>query len=815
MTIEPMIPSRIENELELMGVLMFNPSAASCKAVQAIIGPEHFSEPMMARLFHLIGEGVKDGLDGIKLMQGVRMALLPDAPHLAEIGLTPASLIGACVRRAGPAIALEGAARQIKLDHLVVLLEKATEDGDFVAVQELGAEMEGLRRAHMTDSGDMEAVGRIVDRVLTEMNTAYQTETPVKDYAFSGISSLSRWIGGWRRKRFYVIAGRPSMGKAQPLDAKVRTTAGWKPMGEIRIGERLKSIDGKQSFVSGIFPQGEKEVFQVTFSDGRTTRCCGEHLWLVHCRHWPDPKTLSTDQVSELLAKRRYQGRLWIDHAPASSWGGNVETSLPIDPYVLGALVGDGGLSQSHVRLTSASQELLDEFEQRLNGDDLRKVSGAKYGYSVSRATRLLENNTLVGLKALGLFGKRSWEKFIPRAYLDARPYQRLQLLRGLLDTDGWIEKHNSVQFSTASVQLAQDVQEVARSLGAWCAIRQKTPTYRHRGEKKVGRTAWVLTISHPDPASLFFVSHKSSVAHGRSRRKMPVFRSIVRDGVDVCQCITVTHPSHLYFTDDYIVTHNSTLALSALLRTAIKGHGVVLFALEMGKDEVSEIALCDLAWSAHRRIEYKDITATAVHKEGFEEKYADILQVQPLLNSLPFYMTEKGGLSVPDIRSQALHYKQRLEAEGKRLDVICVDHLGLLKSSGKYRGNKVAETEEISASLKELAKELNCAVIAVAQLSRQTEGRDDKRPTLADLRWSGGIEQDADCVMMVYREEYYLSKQEPDGDKELKRQTKLRECKNTMQVFIEKQRGGARGELKLFCDIGCGVVRDLVRDHG
>lgn len=258
-----------------------------------------------------------------------------------------------------------------------------------------------------------------------------------------------------------------------------------------------------------------------------------------------------------------------------------------------------------------------------------------------------------------------------------------------------------------------------------------------------------------------------------------------------------------------------STLSLSALLRTAGKGNGVMLFTLEMGRDEVSEIALCDLAWTRHCRIEYRDINSTAVHKEGFAEKLEKVLQVAPLFNSLPFYINDKGGLTVAEIRTLALQYRQRLVAEGKRLDVICIDHMGLLKSTGQYRGNKVAETEEVSASLKELAKELDCAVLALAQLSRQTEGRDDKRPTLSDLRWSGGIEQDADCVMMVYREEYYLKKEEGDPDKESTRQSKLKACANTLQVFIEKQRGGPTGEVKLFCDIGCGVVRDMEVSHG
>lgn len=258
-----------------------------------------------------------------------------------------------------------------------------------------------------------------------------------------------------------------------------------------------------------------------------------------------------------------------------------------------------------------------------------------------------------------------------------------------------------------------------------------------------------------------------------------------------------------------------STFTLSAMLKTARKGHGVMFFALEMGRQELSEMALCDLAWSPHKRVEYKDVTEDAVMRDGFAAKFDAIHQVAPLFNSLPFFIADRGGLTIAEIRSQAQQYAQRLAAEGRRLDVVCVDHLGLVKASAAYRGNKVAETEEISGALKELAKELDCAVVALAQLSRQVEGRDDKRPNLADLRWSGGIEQDADVVMFVYREAYYLKKREDEPDKEIKRQERLSKCENKIEVLIEKQRGGPTMGLEFFCDIGCAVVRDMDHRHG
>lgn len=252
-----------------------------------------------------------------------------------------------------------------------------------------------------------------------------------------------------------------------------------------------------------------------------------------------------------------------------------------------------------------------------------------------------------------------------------------------------------------------------------------------------------------------------------------------------------------------------TTTALSWLLRTAEKGHGVMMFELEMTAHELTEVALCDIAWSRDSRIEYRDVSNMTNISPGQVDKLA---RANHRLQGLPFVISDTPGLTIADIRSQALQYGQRLEAVGKRLDVVCIDHLNLVKASGRYQGNKVAETEEVSNALKALAKELKCAVVVLCQLNRGVEGREDKRPGLADLRWSGAVEQDADVVMFVYREAYYLSKPVDDPTADIERQDRLREVENRLEVIVAKHRGGPTPALEFFCDMGCGAVRDMER---
>jgi replicative DNA helicase len=226
-----------------------------------------------------------------------------------------------------------------------------------------------------------------------------------------------------------------------------------------------------------------------------------------------------------------------------------------------------------------------------------------------------------------------------------------------------------------------------------------------------------------------------------------------------------------------------------------------------MGRAELTEIALADLSYDAFERIEYRDMNK----QEGFERRYERISAAARRLSTLPFLISDRGGQTLAEIRAQAQQYAQRLAAEGKRLDVICIDHLNLIKASDRYSGSKAAETEEISMALKQLAKDLQCAVIALTQLNRAVEGRDEKRPSLADLRWSGAIEQDADAVMFVYREAYYLERTKHDDmAKETDRLARLEASRTKLEVIFGKHRGGPCPVLEFYADMGCGAIRDL-----
>lgn len=465
-TIDPHLDARCDTEAQLIGALLHYQTPVAYHSAAAIVEPEHFSDSFNARVFARIGKGIQNGLSGFPLVHWL-IAEFRDDATLAELGKPMSFMVARYAGNACPEIGIEATARQIKHDFLSVQLKIAVEDGDTAAAEEHASEMERLSKAHLTKSEGIEDISKAANKVLENLSRAYADGGVAKDYASAGSHDLGQVIGGWRRGRFYVLAGRPGMGK--------------------------------------------------------------------------------------------------------------------------------------------------------------------------------------------------------------------------------------------------------------------------------------------------------------------------------------------------------TTTGLSWLLRTAASGHGVMFFSLEMSKEELTEIALCDLSYTKRHRVEYREISAAAVNHPEFRDRFEAISQAATRLNSMPFVISDKGGQTIAEIRSQAQQYAQRLAAVGKRLDVICIDHLNLIRSSDRYSGSKTAETEEVSAALKQLAKELQCAVICLCQLNRAVEGRDEKRPSLSDLRWSGAIEQDADVVMFVYREAYYLERAKHDDlAKENDRLSRLGAARNKLEVTFGKHRGGPCPVLEFYCDMGCGVVRDL-----
>ena len=425
----------------------------------------------------------------------------------------------------------------------------------------------------------------------------------------TGFYELDDMLNGLQPGEMIIVAARPSMGKAQPLDAQVLTTTGFKPMGSLRLGETLASVDGQPSNVTGIYPQGERQVYRITLADGRSTECCAEHLWRVHFRQWDRPRVLSTAKIMAMLERRRYRNRIWIE-AFTGEFGS--DDHLPLDPWLLGMLIGDGSLGGSSLRFSTADAETIARVRIAA-GAEMAVVHAGHYDYRIVQkvgAQRVgvqgvVTNPITATLRQLGLWDKTAATKFIPGTYLTATRPTRARLLAGLLDSDGWVERFGVIRYCSTSLQLAKDVVALVRSLGGSASFVPKNTTYTYKGEKKRGQTAYVCNIQFSDASSAALLQHKLDrlIATPRRRQRRLNIISIVPTRVTATQCIAVSHPSHLYVTDDYIVTHNTAFAMNLMDAIAGANQPCAVFSLEMSKQQLAQRMMCSRAQIDAQRV--------------------------------------------------------------------------------------------------------------------------------------------------------------------------------------------------------------------
>lgn len=463
------------------------------------------------------------------------------------------------------------------------------------------------------------------------------------------------WLTDTMARTHMMFLGTTGSGKAQPLDARVHTPSGWKRMGDIQVGDAVSIPSGGSATVSGVFPQGEKDIFRISFADGRSTEACGEHLWEVHHKHWngkykkgvsragaAKPRILTTTELASL--KARNTGHFYVRLVKPVE---QERKNLPLNPYLLGVLLGDGNFSGRPVRFSSDDREIVaavadaiphgmqiknyphcqSERDYHINGPRGRNPDGS-----------YRKNELKIILGALGLHGLTSERKFVPDLYLSGSVEQRLSLLRGLMDTDGY-GGQGSTSFTTVSYQLAKDVQYLVRSLGGIAKISEKVPKYNYKGEQKTGRVAYTINIRHPDPAGLFGLERKKASGYQYSDSLKLEVTAIEPAGKKPCQCILVDHPDHLYITDDFIVTHNTELLLSTVFNALIHGSGLIYV------DGKAEAKLYGKIYSMARAMGREDDVLVI----NFQTGAHDIFGPQPfkMSNSMnPFSIGSSGMIS-------------------------------------------------------------------------------------------------------------------------------------------------------------------------
>lgn len=374
-----------------------------------------------------------------------------------------------------------------------------------------------------------------------------------------------------------ILSGGTGIGKLQPNFCQILTVSGFKTFGEIQIGDKILGKDGKEQRVVGVFPQGKQSVAKVIFNDGSETLCGYEHLWTVGLKvHgktvW---KTLELNEIISLCEYSRSEGKFG-----RGGFSAKIPTVDPIeyphkdfkcDPYVLGAFLGNGCLKNKEghskrLTLSSGERDVPQIILEKIGADCFRKTSSNYNYYFYKKDGKPFYQSEVLPEEVCG-FG--SYDKCIPEEYFYGDVDQRLELLRGLLDTDGCASSsghekgRNKVHYTSVSKKLADGVVRLARSLGMFATVREchRIKTYKEVSKEKISyRVSINSSTFNP-----FRVERKALAWAPAKKFLNRKIRDIEYYGEEECTCIKVSNEDGLYLTNDYIVTHNTSFAMGVL----------------------------------------------------------------------------------------------------------------------------------------------------------------------------------------------------------------------------------------------------------
>jgi len=511
----------------------------------------------------------------------------------------------------------------------------------------------------------------------------------------TGIKGLDEVMdGGLSKGELAVILAPFGVGKAQPLFSKILTPNGWKTMGEINVGEYVISRDGKPTKVIGVFSQGKRPIYKVKINDGTETLCDAEHLWSVNTINQRNRKTKKDGKIIYLESDNSFKVMKTIDMVNnVKVWNGKrlnykipivspVEFNkkeLIIDPYLLGVILGDGCITTSNQpHFVTKDNEIISEVNKVY-----KNISISEQNRNIEKDVdgelvlikRSLIKVSLLGIKdslvKLNLYGSNSTSKFIPTDYLYSSVSDRVSLLQGLVDTDGYVDGHR-LEISTVSKNLSIGIRELILSLGGRVSITEQIGKYGDTFCK----TYYRITFSFPDngvvPSRLARKLNKFKPRTKYSENKF--IESIEYFGEEDAKCIMVDNPEHLYVTDDYIVTHNTTM-ITKLANTAVNdGHNVLQIFFEDNPKVIQRKHLA--CWSGI------DLNSLALHKDEIID-----MCVKKELESksgggiLKLKKFPSDGTTMPMIRQ----YIRKKIAEGFRPDIVLLDYIDCVQPSRQY----------------------------------------------------------------------------------------------------------------------------------
>lgn len=609
----------------------------------------------------------------------------------------------------------------------------------------LGNHKSGIRKIQADHRPDYTPNNILIDTVFKDIEARKLSGDKFVGVK-TGFHNIDSHLYGLEAKTTTYLIARPSIGKAQPLDELVLTPDGFVTMGSLQVGDRVIGSQGYPVDILGVYDQGILDVYQVIFSDGSKVECCLNHLWFTQTRNERRigvPGSVKSLQEIINTIKRpnsnspnhKIPNIKPVEFTPPIS-----APTLNLDPYLLGLLIGDGGLTGKSVKFSNPEKDILERVRDTLPPGDFLNIGVDGLNHCISGGNRNSKSFTTLILEGFGLMGCKSTGKFIPKNYLMAPAADRIKLLQGLCDSDGYVNSPSgkSIEYSTSSKKLAADVIFLVRSLGGIVSCQPRNPSYNGKNKPHVSYRLIICMPENIIPIS----SEKHLIKWVGGKRRY--YRSIVSAswvGEKHCQCIKVSAEDQLYVTSDFIPTHNTALALNIADNVSLNNPGKVLFfSLESGETALTR-----------RRLAAKSgVYLTRIRTGGVDDsQWSHLIEAANTLSDNNLIILDRPKFkTVENLCSMA----ETLAMEHP-ISLIVVDHIQRMRSKQRFQ-NRHLELSYISEELTSLVSELNTPGLILCQLSREVDKRRDQRPKLSDMKESGDLEQNADNVIGLFRKD-------------------------------------------------------------
>lgn len=579
------------------------------------------------------------------------------------------------------------------------------------------------RLMRLLDTGSEKMIFTVqesMDELTDMLNKAKAGELTLNEP--TGWKDIDDVLLGLVRGGVSIIAGRPGHGKLLADDELVLTPEGWVRNGDLRPEDFVIGANGKPTKVIETFPHQNHQTVIVELNDNTKIKTSWDHLWETSNRNERTAGKSSVKTTKEIFETLTCKGGTHLNHhLPVLAPVQFSEKELPIDPYVFGLWLGDGDSNGG--RITSGDDFCFDEIIRR--------------GYTVGSNTNYCRcpMRTVYGLAAslreLGLLKN----KRVPDLYLYSSTKQRLDLLRGLMDSDGtYNPASRQTSFCTTLPALRDAVVEIVQSFGGRATYSKKRPKYVYNEEIRFGKTAWIINISFPDNTNPFLLPRKANIYRPVKHFRVKKIKAVYEGEIENATCIRIEDPRHLYVTRGYTLTHNTAFALqlnyqmNRRWQESSENACSIIFSAEMTK---KQLMLREVAREA--QVDSKRIRNW--HISGEEE--SRIWEVRDEINkNMTYYIDETPSPTGQYMLAKALAINAICPVR-----LVIFDFLELVGNDTSMRPDqKVLYLEEALKRLKELAKRLNCVVVVLSQLKRDVETRatrDQKpSPRSSDLRW-------------------------------------------------------------------------------